>query len=168
MTTTMTAESPVSGTPTRHDGTLHRYELVYAGHTRRVYADTEDALVDVLIPGYHAMNETQRWEARIAYMVRAQVIAQAGLNAVDAFETLAHATQAILQGPRHEPPVVATWACPVPLILVATYYEPAGPNPRPVSETGMEPNVIWVDPSDDMTFLNSLHDIGVISLYVSG
>lgn len=168
MTTTLTAPETVSGSPTRDDGTLHRYELVYAGHTRRVYADTESTLVDVLIPGYAAMTEQQQWEARLSYMIRAQVIAQAGLNAVDAFATLTHDQQTILQGPRHEPPVAATWSCPVPLVLVASFYAPAGDNPRPVSDAGMEPNVIWVNPSDDVTFLNSLHDIGVISLYVSG
>jgi hypothetical protein len=166
--TTMTVTGTVSGAPTREDGTLHRYELVYAGHTRRVYADTEAALIDVLIPEYVSMSEQQQWEARLSYMIRAQVIAQAGLNAVDAFETLDHTAKTILQGPRHEPPVVPTWACPVPLVLIASFYTPAGTNPRPVSEAGMEPNIIWVDPSDDVTFLNSLHDIGVISLYVSG
>lgn len=164
---TMTMET-ASPSPTRNDGSLHRYELVYAGHTRRVYADTEVALIDVLIPGYAQMTSHEAWEARIAYLIRAQVIAQAGLNAVDAFATLPAAQQTILQGPRHEPPVVAHWSCPIPLILVATYYEPAGRNARPVREAGMEPNVIWVDPSDDTTFLTSLHDIGVISLYVSG
>ena len=165
----MTAtETIVSGAPTRPNGSLHRYELVYAGHTRRAYADTEEALVDVLIPGYTAMSETHRWENRVAYTIRAQVIAQAGLNAVDTFETLTNAERTILQGPRHQPPVVATWSCPIPLILIASYYAPAGPNARPVREAGMEPNVIWVNPSDDYTFLTSLHDIGVISLHVSG
>lgn len=165
---TLMAPEVASGSPTREDGSLHRYELVYAGHTRRVYADTEEALIDVLIPGYAEMSEMSRWEARLAYMTRAQVIAQAGLNATDAFHTLSHAQQVILQGPRHEQPVVPTWSCPVPLILVASYYEPAGRNARPVRDQGMAPNVIWVDPSDDTTFLASLHDIGVISLYVSG
>lgn len=157
-----------SPSPTRNDGSLHRYELVYAGGTRRAYADTEDALCDVLIPGYATMTSHEAWEARIAYLIRAQVIAQAGLNATDAFATLSHAEKTILQGPRHEPPVVAHWSCPIPLILVATFYAPAGRNARPVRDQGMEPNVIWIDPSDEITFLTSLHDIGVISLYVSG
>lgn len=153
--------------PTRADGTRHAYEMLYAGHTRRAYADTHEALVGVLIEGYSTMTEQQKWEARLAYTIRAQVIAQAELNAVDAFETLTSAQRAILQGPRHVPPVVPTWSCPVPLVLISTYYQPAGPDARPVREAGMEPNVIWLNPSDDETFLTSLHDIGVISLYTS-
>lgn len=164
--TTMAPEM-VSGAPVREDGTLYRYELVYAGHTRRVYADTIETLVDVLIPGYLTMTEQQRWEARLAYTTRAQVITQAGLNTTDAFARLPMVERTILQGPRHEQPVVATWDCPVPLVLITSYYQPAGPSPRPVREQGMAPNVIWLDPSDETTFLTSLHDIAVISLYTS-
>lgn len=153
--------------PHHADQTLHKYEMVYAGGTRRVYADTEEALVGVLVDGYQTMTELERWNARLHYMIRAQVIAQAVLNADDAFASIAPAQQVVLQGPRHTPPVVATWTERVPLILVATFYKPAGTNPRPVREQGMEPNVIWVDPSDDATFLASLHDIGVVSLHVS-
>lgn len=161
------APERVAAEPTRSDGTLYRYELVYAGHTRRVYADHTDVLVDILIPGYLDMSEHSRWEARLLYAARAQVIAQAGLNATDMLATLTLAEQTILQGPRHEQPVVATWACPIPLVLISTYYQPAGSNPRPVSEQGMAPNVIWIDPADDLALLNSLHDLAVISLYTS-
>lgn len=169
MTTTLTplGAEVASPVPTRPDGSLHRYELLYAGHTRRVYADTEAALIEVLIPGYQDLTEQHRWEARLAYATRAQVIAQAGLNTAEVFGSLSLAERTILSGPRHQPPVVSTWDCPIPLILIASYYAPAGPNARPVRAQGMAPNVIWLDPSDDETFLRSLHDIAVISLHTS-
>jgi hypothetical protein len=158
---------PLSGEPRHPNGTIYTYEMLYAGLTRRVYADTHEALIDALIPGYATGTETQRWEARLYYMARAQVLAQAELNASDAFHSLDRAQQVVLQGPRHDPPVVPTWSCPVPLVLISSFYKPAGTQLRPVREMGMEPNVIWLDPSDDIAFLNSLHDIAVISLHHS-
>lgn len=162
---TLTPVDRPAGPPTHPDGTPFRFEMLYSGLTRRAYAETHTDLIEFLIVGYASMSEQERWHARLAYMVRAQVITQAALNTADSFMRLSNADRAVLQGPRHDPPVVATWDCPVPLILIATYYEPAGKAPRPVSEQGMEPNVIWVDPSDDITFLESLHDIAAISLH---
>lgn len=163
---TMEAPQPL-GPPTREDGSLYLYEMVYAGMTRRAYEDTPEALMAHLIPGYLTMGEKARWQARLGLAVKAQVQVQAIVNTMDSFHTLTEDQQAILQGPRHEPPVVATWECPVPLVLVASFYRPAGTAPRPVSNNGMEPNVIWINPSDDLTLLESLHDLDVISLHMA-
>lgn len=163
---TTTAPEPITVTAPLHaDGTRYRFEILHAGFTCRDYADTYTDLVDILIPGYLDMDERTRWEARLAYLTRAQVVAQACLNTADAFHTLTDTQQQVLQGPRHVPPVVAIWDAPIPLILIATYYAPAGKAPRPARDQGMEPNVIWVDPSDDTTFIESLHDIGLVSLH---
>lgn len=153
--------------PTRTDGSLYRYELVYAGHTHRTYADTPIELVEALIEGYETMNEQARWEARLLYAIRVQVLVQAELNLAESFASLPLDVQTILQGPRHDPPVVPRWAHPVPLVLVASFYAPAALIPRPVRDQGMAPNVLWIDPSDDDSLLASLHDLGVVSVYTS-
>lgn len=49
----------------------------------------------------------------------------------------------------------------VPLVLLATDYDPYVPD-RP-APTG---NIVWIDPSDETAFLNSLSNLGVINFYV--
>lgn len=157
--------TPETGLPTREDGSLYRFELVYAGFTARAYADTHADLINYLIDGYSTMSQTEQWHARLAYMARAQTIVQASLNTHPLFGSLPHDQKTILQGSRHEPIAVASWDCPVPLILIASHYKPAGDIEKPRAVDGMPPNVIYVDPSDDATFLESLHDISVVSLH---
>lgn len=166
-TTTVIAAERISGEPTRPDGSLYAYELLYAGDTRRVYADDLPDLIEVLLPGYETWTEQQRWEARLHLSIRAQVVVQAEENASDAFRLLPREAQAVLQDARHEPPTVVAWPHPVPLVLVTSYYVPAGRIPRPVREQGMAPNVIWIDPSDEIALLTSLHDAGFITLNTS-
>jgi hypothetical protein len=48
-----------------------------------------------------------------------------------------------------------------PLVLVATDYEPFTDRPMP---TG---NLVWVDPSTELTYLQSLNNIGIITLMVA-
>lgn len=48
----------------------------------------------------------------------------------------------------------------VPLVLIATDYEPYTERDLP---TG---NVLWIDPSDEIAFLNSLANLGVIEFYI--
>lgn len=151
--------------PTRPDGTPYRYEMLFAGMTRRAYADDPADLLDALVPGYTDGNHDQQWTNRLGLAARAQVLAQAVANEHAHF-TRATATQRkILSGTRHEPVIVAHWDCPVPLVLIATDYQPAGKAPRPQPHAGMPPNIIWIDPSDEWTLLESLHNVGVIALH---
>lgn len=160
-------ETRVSGDPAKPDGTLRAYELIHAGGTRRAYADDLADLIEVLLPGYEDWTEQQRWEARLHLSIRAQVVVQAEENATDAFRTLPADVQAVLQDARHEPPTVVSWPHPVPLVLVTSFYAPAGQVPRPVREQGMAPNVIWIDPSDETSLLTTLHDAGFLTLNTS-
>lgn len=164
---TTTADPRISGDPAKPDGALFAYELIYAGGTRRAYADDLADLIEILLPGYDAWTEQQRWEARLHLAIRAQVVVQAEENACDAFHTLPNHAQALLQDARHEPPTVASWSYPVPLVLVTSFYAPAGLAPRPVREQGMASNVIWIDPSDETSLLTTLHDAGFVTLNTS-
>ena len=53
-----------------------------------------------------------------------------------------------------------TWELTIPLILIATDYEPYTDRVRPVG------NVQFVDPANERSFLGSLSDIGAVSLFV--
>ena len=65
-------------------------------------------------------------------------------------------------GPRDTPSSLATWAGVVPLVAVATDYQPFTDRPAPSGR------IIWVDPSSELSYLRSLHTIGVIELFVRG
>ena len=150
-------------------GLPYRFEMVYAGGARRAYADSSASLIDVLYPGYLMTGDTDRWVARIALAIRAQVALQAAVNTEHDLASLPQQQYALLQGPRHIPPTPRVWNCPVPLILVDTYYEPTGPIPVPMANlNGDEPNLLWIRPSDDYSLLCSLHDLGAISLHELG
>lgn len=154
--------------PTKRDGSLYRYEMLHSGTTRRSYADTPAALLDVLAPGYADADADKQWRTRLTLAATAQVTVQASLNLNPVLASLPQAQQRILQAPRHNPPVIATWDCPIPLVLIATDYFPAGKLPAPSVSDGMAPNVLWLDPSDDVTLLNSLNDLNVIVLNETG
>jgi hypothetical protein len=159
------AMDDVPDVPLRGDGRPYRFEMIYAGGGLRAYADEPAELVDVLSPGYGDLpGDDERRDARVGLVLDAQVRVQALLATADAGEPLRDCTEeerAVLLGGRHVPPSPATWTAPVPLVLVATFYRPAGTLPRPEGPAELQ---IWLDPADDWTLLVSLHEAGVIQL----
>lgn len=153
-------EAPVSA-----DGTPFRYEMIFGGSTRRAYANEPDDLINVLAPGYTDLGHDDQWSIRLALAARAQVYAQALANNGPAFAAASTTDKQILSGTRHEPVIVPHWDCPIPLVLIATDYAPAGKAPRPAPLQGMPANVIYLDPSDDMSLLMSLHDVTFVTIH---
>jgi hypothetical protein len=105
--------------PLRPDGTAYAFEMLYAGMTRRAYADTADLLLDALIPGYSNGDHHTQWTHRLTLAARAQVLTQAVFNAEPQFARATVEQREILAGTRHEPVIVPHWDCPVPLVLIA-------------------------------------------------
>lgn len=149
--------------PVGPGGRPYLFELVHAGW--RGYADTYDELVGLLIDGYDGLvTERARLAARLRYAADVQVPAQAAITATagpQEFESLPPAEREALTGPRDQPPAVARWTAPVPLVLVTSFYQPDGEVPRPEPAGG---EVIWLDPSTDETLLVTLHEAGWIAL----
>jgi hypothetical protein len=51
---------------------------------------------------------------------------------------------------------------PVPLVLVAAFYQPVGEHPRPAA---VPPGQLrWLDPASEESLLRSLHRVGVVVL----
>lgn len=77
----------------------------------------------------------------------------------------------VLLAPRTVQPAPERWAAPVPLVLVADLFEPAGVLPRPVSNPrdGAPPgtNLMWVDASTDDSLVRSLARAGHLQLATS-
>lgn len=65
-----------------------------------------------------------------------------------------------LYQPRTSPFGARSWDGEVPLVLFSTDYEPFTSRPAP------DGRIVWLDPSTELTYLRSLHEIGVIDLHL--
>ena len=166
--------------PATKTGRQYRYELSYDGDHRRAYADTLTELCGALIEDYDPEATTQRLvdegvpadqldaqvtgeldELRILHTVDIQVRLQADINAQEPIDQLPGDQQHVLRGDRVTQPVIARWDAAVPLVLSTHDYLPEGELALP---TG---NIIWLDPRDEATFLESLASAGIVRLAAS-
>lgn len=152
--------------PTHPNGRPYRFEMIIEDGRWRVYADEPDDLVAELIDGYRQLlSPVDRAEARIRYAVGVQVALQAALVNEHGTDGCTEPEREVLLGDRAEPPTPPVWRAPVPLVLVAAFYQPVQPRPRPAAE---EPGEIWwIDPADNWTLLRDLHRYGVITVAVA-
>ena len=153
--------------PRRPDGAQYRFEMISNGGNDRVYADTITELVEALIPGYDEVATGSDADLqRLLYAVRIQVELQAALYNASPLGSCDEAEREIILAPRDTPPEVGTWTADVPLVLVETYYEPIGMRPRPTGQPRSggadDSNLIWINPLDELTLIQSLADAGVI------
>jgi hypothetical protein len=149
--------------PTRPDGSLYRFELIYDGGRWRGYADTTDELLGGVIPGYADLDPARQAEARLAYAVQAQVVLQAELAAETGLDGCREDERDLLLGDRSVPPAPEVWTAPVPLVLVTSFYAPAGDLVAPVGAGG-PPNLVWLDPTSADALLRSLSHAGAVQL----
>ena len=159
-------QTPTIVAPQDATGRDYDFEVVADAGATRHYAHTIPDLLDGLIPNYGTLDATGQWEARLHYATTAQVILQAYLSAEHDLSACSWSARAVLSLARDEQPSVAAWDEPVPLVLLATAYEPAGAIPRPRAVDGRDPNLVWVDPSDEESLLLSLHDAGYLVINV--
>lgn len=159
-------EDVIIDAPQDVDGRDYTYEVVLSGGVDRQYGHTLEGLLTSLIDGYDTLSIQQQWEARLHYATTSQVIVQAHLTANGNLADCSERGRVILSLARAEQPSVATWDEPIPLVAIATAYEPAGTICRPGPTEGREPNVFWIDPSDDETLLLSLHDLGFLTINI--
>jgi hypothetical protein len=164
-----TADQPPPPPPRRGDGTAYRYELLYDGATRRAYADTVTELLAALIVDYRGAGDDEaRLTRRILHAVRTQVALQAALVADIGLHGCSADDTTVLLAPRDTPPAPTEWAAPVPLVLVTSFYQPAGPLPRPRATArpgGHVGRLLWLAPDSEAGYLRSLHDAGVVRLH---
>jgi len=174
---TRNPNDPPAQPPPSTTGEQYRYELTYDGDHRRAYADTLTELCGALIEGYDPAAITQRLidegvppdqleaqvtgeldELRILHAVAVQVRLQADINAHEHIDQLPADQQQALRGDRVTQPAIDQWDAEVPLVLAAHDYQPDGELARPHG------NIIWLDPRDESTFLDSLAAAGLVRL----
>ena len=152
--------------PAHPNGRPYRFEMLAEGDTVRVYTDEPADLVAELIDGYAGLlSPVDKGEARIRYAVGAQVAVQAALINDRGLEGCTDQEEALLVGTREQQPAVDEWRAPVPLVLVASFYQPVRPLPRPQAQAPAE--IWWIDPRDEVSLLHDLHNLGLITLNVA-
>lgn len=164
----LTDDNPVAiEPPHKDDGSGYRFEMIYEGGRSRAYADTAADLIDVLIPGYAALDEAQRLQSRVSYGTGLLAPMQAEvLQSVDQ-TALSEDERAVLLAPRYEPIAVAEWGSEVPLVLLDVHYAPHSDlsAPRSTLEDVAQPrNLLWIRVAEEYDMLLSLAQIGYISL----
>lgn len=130
-------------------------------------ATQERELVSALVKDYPVDGTEKeqllcRGRAAAAYALQAQGVAVAESSAMGAFDPdgLDEAqSQVVFEDKSAVVSVEGVWKSPVPLVLVASAYEPFTAVPAP---TG---NVSMINPMTDRTLLESLRDVGLISLF---
>ena len=129
-----------------------------------VLADTVTEVVEHLIDGYDPSDPEAAFEQRLEWAVQTTNLQQ-GLLAVVAqnegtldIDTIGEDALTALFTGRDEAAEVAQWRHEVPLLHVASHYEPYSERPRP------EGNVHLIDPYTELTLLLSLHAAGTLEV----
>jgi hypothetical protein len=175
----VTVDSPPAGTgpePPPHESL---WPFLMAHGDQITWADTRSELVAVLIDGYDEIADTPdgvteatwaryRQAVAVAADVQASILADATdkgtfdpemLAATPEGETILNALMVERTVPLTE---VSEWTFEVPLVLVDTDYAPFTERARP------DGRIIWIDPSDEARYLDSLERVGRVRVFTIG
>lgn len=167
------------------DGTNYQWCMFFEGNSQIAEADTLGELLEVFIPNYTTKDETSKLAARIIHargvqlQLRSNVIAsltdeeEAALTSVERNvlyyedgDPSGWGERVALEDGTTE--VVDLWTSDIPLILLDTNYAPFPGKPaRPLSAYGdhdIVPNIVYLRPSEEFAYLQSLHLVGAIAL----
>ncbi|MHB8246850.1 MAG: hypothetical protein ACYDGN_16175 [Acidimicrobiales bacterium] len=153
--------------PTRDDGSLYAFEMIFDDGKLRAYGDTAAELLEHLIEDYDHSDEASAGQARVRHAVGVQVSTQPYLTFTDAaaLANLSDAEWAVLNGSRVEQPAIDRWDAPIDLILIDLWYQPFGSLAVPVDgEAGGRKRIHWLCTVDELGYLKSLAEVGYINL----
>lgn len=149
------------------------YALLNLADGSHITADTISELVDQTIPEHGAVPDGPN-EASARLLIRQEFLADAAARAQslilaqltdqypDQVAALDEDVFAVLHHDRHTDVIEFTeWDSNIPLFLMTTGYAPYTELPRPAGET-----IVFLDPSDERTFVDSLVAVGMVELLV--
>ena len=155
------AEQPPEA-PTHDDGTPYSVMATYEGGWLQAWADHDEEIAAALIgPQYHQTDSpTERAQLRLQYLARAQVRAMALIaNEDPRFAHLTIRQQDLWIGEWSGAVIVAEWDAELSLPLIRQWYSPIGLVPPPRG------NITWLDAASDEQLLQSLSQLGAITLH---
>ena len=156
--------------PETKEGKCYRYEMLCDHGLTRLYDDSIIGFLDYLIPNYSGMNIKEKLVSRISHAVRIQDKMQSQLNDFfkKSYKTLEE--ENILEKKITLQPILESWSCQTPLVLIDAFYFPYNSTPRPYSEIkniAIPSNLWWLRPSEgEMEYLMSLHEVSFIDLNI--
>jgi hypothetical protein len=151
---------------TAHLSESDRWVVAVTNPTSKVTV-LSDSLTDVvadMIDGYDSSDPVHAFEQRLDYVVRSTAFQQGIIAAAAAadgtldIETVGEDALTALFSDRSEAAEVTEWHHEVPLLHVASHYEPYTERPRPKG------NVHLLDPYTELTLLLSLHAAGSLEV----
>lgn len=171
--TSIVIEGEIDEQHVREDGS--KWPFAMAKGAKIVFADcAKDLLSHVIHSDYGDYDETiagntkaliARWQSAVATAGDIQSLLCADKAVEGKFDPAAETEDVLtaLFGDKSIPvEEFDTWTHPdVPLVVIATDYAPFTDRTPP---TG---NLIWLDPSDEVAYLHSLANAGVIDLYTA-
>lgn len=176
--------------PFKDNGEFYNYILYYESNRYIAYADSPDELIEILIPGYEEMTPEQRLDARLSMALRLQAQTQAhivvGLTEEDRRELQEWEIECLKGEYNDEQPYqirgfwkerlpegmkaedvpeddrMDIWTSKHPLVLIDAAFMPWTDVPPPLGNPEGD-NIIWLRPTDEVEFLDSLTDIGFVT-----
>lgn len=167
------------------DGTNYKWRMFYDSGQTIADSDDTDSLINLLYPEYVGLNKSEdRLAARTQLARSIQASARANVLASltpDEYENLEEWELAVLSWDGGDPygwgdgsgelgtvneEMPDIWNADIPLILLNTSYAPNTEIPAPLSKHGdfyeNLPNLFWLRPASELSFLTSLSAIGYI------
>lgn len=148
------------GPDDRHERTGVELALLDRTSGETLYASGFAGLVDQILPGHESAGAEERMLLRLDALAVAASIAQAAVLVDVDLDDFDEDTLTVLFHDRSAQVIeFAEWAGDVPLLLLATSYEPFSATPAPTGE-----HIVWLDPSTERTFIEALCACGSVEL----
>lgn len=161
----------------KDSGEPYSYRMFFDNNSRIADADSLDDLVDVILPGYLMASEEDQSKMRLDYAIgreidfRTHVLSRMSpgefsdlLDWEREYLLSTYATTLTWEDENDTFPRV--WSSDVPLVLINAFYAPYGEVTRPLSKYGdfdLTPNTLWFNVESDISFLDSLMRMGIIT-----
>jgi len=138
------------------------HALLVATDSTVIYGDSVSELVDHLLDGHSAAALDEQLEMRLEALANAAAHAQAAVLADHPVEGLDEDTLTVFMHDRLATVIAfEEYDGEIPLFLLATSYAPFSAVPAPAGKA-----IVWLDPSTELTFLQSLGATGAVELLV--
>lgn len=154
--------------PRRDDGSQYPHAMYAADWSMVVFGDTLSDLVSALLGSYRSEDAEEQLRQRSEYAAEVAALIQAAVLVSTDLSALSDEELEVLNMPRDPlgTPRIDSWDSEVPLILVRTSYGPYTDTPRPIGDRTLG-NIVWLRPSTEIEFLQSLDAVGYIELFGS-
>ncbi|MFD7161343.1 hypothetical protein ACFV9C_42625 [Kribbella sp. NPDC059898] len=136
------------------------YELVEPAG--RVYGIDADAILAAVIDDYQTADPEHEKAAARARHAHATALILTAQHRADHQGTVIDAQVTTLRTPTSRPVTAPLWDCPVPLVLVDVVYAPFTSATAPIG------NVRWLHSRDADSYLQSLCEVGAVTLHRAG